>query len=67
MSLLALPKLFSLVLQLRERNCAAQFGGRGKLGLGVLLEIVFSTLLAPVMAQLQTRFVAPILMGRPVG
>ena len=45
---------------------AADFGGRAKLALSVLLEMVGSTLLAPNLALLQSRFVVGTLMGKSV-
>jgi len=66
MAMLVLPKLFSLIIHLRDHERVAQFGGRLKLAASVLLEMLFSTLLAPVLALLQTRFVACILMGKKV-
>src|SRR3546814_329886 len=42
-------------------------GGAGRLLTSVVLEIVFSTLLAPVMMLFQSTFVAQILLGRGVG
>ena len=66
MTLLIVPKLFSLIVHLRNRERLAQFGGKLKLGLSILLEMVVSTLLAPVMALLQSRFVLMTLMGRQV-
>jgi membrane glycosyltransferase len=66
MALLILPKLFSLVPYLRNRERAAAFGGRLKLSLSVLLETIFSALIAPILAVERTRFVAGILLGRNV-
>jgi membrane glycosyltransferase len=66
MLLLILPKVFSLTILVRDPRRLAQFGGRAKLGASVLLEMLFSTLLAPVLALLQTRFVATTLIGKKV-
>jgi membrane glycosyltransferase len=66
MALLMLPKLFSLLLCLRNREHATAFGGRLKLSLSVFLEIVFSALMAPILAVERTRFVTAILLGRNV-
>ena len=66
MTMLMLPKLFSLVPYLRNRERAAAFGGRLKLSLSVLLETLFSTLIAPILAVERTRFVVSILLGRNV-
>jgi membrane glycosyltransferase len=66
MGLLILPKLLSLLLLLRDPERAAELGGRLRLALGLVLETLFSTLLAPVLALLQTQFVLSILMGKKV-
>ncbi len=66
MSMLILPKLLSLVIHLREPKRRAQFGGTIKLVLSVTLETLASTLLAPNLAYLQTRFLMGILMGKSV-
>jgi membrane glycosyltransferase len=66
LGLLLVPKLLSLLIQLRTRQERAAFGGGGKLALSVLLEMAASTLLAPVLAFLQTHFVVGILMGRNI-
>ena len=66
MTLLMLPKLFSLIPYLRNRERAAAFGGRLKLSLSVFLEILFSALIAPILAIERTRFVTSILLGRSV-
>ncbi|HVM50697.1 MAG TPA: glucans biosynthesis glucosyltransferase MdoH [Candidatus Acidoferrum sp.] len=66
MALLLLPKVFCLLINFRDRARVAQFGGWGRLSASVLLEMVFSTLLAPVLALLQTRFVLTTLLGRKV-
>lgn len=65
-ALLLLPKCFSLVACLRDRERAAAFGGRLKLSISVLLEILFSSLIAPVLASERTRFVIGTFMGRNV-
>ena len=66
LGLLFVPKLLSLLLQLRNREARAAFGGGGKFALSVLLEMAASTLLAPVLAFLQTHFVVGILMGKNI-
>ena len=66
MGLLMAPKVLSLLIHLRNREERAAFGGGGKFALSVLLETIASTLLAPVLAFLQTHFVAGILMGRNI-
>jgi membrane glycosyltransferase len=66
MGLLMVPKLLSLAIRLMNREERVSFGGGGKLTLSVLIESVMATLLAPVLAFLQTHFVVGILMGRNV-
>jgi len=66
LAMLILPRLFGLILVLRNRMQALACGGAGRLFAGVVLEIVFSTLLAPVMMLFQSTFVAQILLGRNV-
>ncbi len=66
MGLLIVPKLLSLLIHLRQRKDRAEFGGGGKFALSVLLEALTSTLLAPVMAFLQSHFVIGILLGKNV-
>jgi membrane glycosyltransferase len=66
MGLLFVPKLLSLLIHLRTREDRAAFGGGGKFALSVLLESGMSTLLAPVLAFLQTHFVVGILLGKNI-
>ncbi len=66
MGLLFLPKLFSLALLLRDRGLSAVFGGRGRLATSVVIEMLFSMLLAPPLAYLRTRFVLAILLGKKI-
>jgi membrane glycosyltransferase len=67
MGLLILPKVLSLLLHLRHHEEeGAGFGGRGKFTLSVLVETVAATLLAPVLAFLQSHFVIGILLGKNI-
>jgi membrane glycosyltransferase len=66
MGVLMAPKVLSMLILLRSRAKRAAFGGGGKLALSVLLETVSATLLAPVLAFLQTHFVVGILMGKNI-
>jgi len=66
LALLLIPKLLSLAFHLASTGRAASFGGRAKLALSTLLEMVGSTLLAPNLALLQSRFVIGTLMGKSV-
>ncbi len=63
--LLFLPKLLALVLSLRAP--APAYGGRLALTASVVLETLFSALLAPVMMLFHSLFVLGILAGRAVG
>jgi membrane glycosyltransferase len=63
---LFLPKLLGLLLVVFDRAKRRAFGGLGALLASVLLETVFSTLVAPVMMLFQTVFVGATLAGRVV-
>ncbi len=63
-ALLFAPKLLSfLLIALRE---PAQFGGRLALAASMLIETVFSALLAPIRMIFHTQFVCAALLGRPI-
>jgi membrane glycosyltransferase len=67
MTLLILPKLLSLVsLLVKHRRSVARYGNPFKLTVSVLVEILFSVLIAPVLAVLHSRFVLGTLLGRNV-
>jgi membrane glycosyltransferase len=66
LSLLLIPKVLSLAFHFFSSRRAASFGGRIRLTLSVFLEMLGSTLLAPNLAFLQSRFVFGTLMGRTV-
>jgi membrane glycosyltransferase len=61
---LLLPKILGAVLAMRERVLRRQFGGAGKMWLSLLIEQLFSMLLAPTMMMFHTTFVAQTLLGR---
>jgi membrane glycosyltransferase len=61
------PKVLALLVVLRDRRLARSYGGVGRLILGVVLESVLSTLLAPVFMLSHTWFVATALIGRSIG
>jgi membrane glycosyltransferase len=61
------PKLFALALRLWSTRNARRFGGRIRLTVSFLGEVLLSTLLAPVMMLFHTTFVARILAGNAVG
>ena len=60
-----LPKLLSFVLILKNRECAG-FGGVLRLGASIALEIVFSTLMAPIRMWFHSKFVLLTLLGRQI-
>jgi membrane glycosyltransferase len=60
-------KLASLAFALSDDRRRRRFGGGARLILGVVLESLFSILIAPVMMALHTRFVASVLAGRNSG
>lgn len=59
--LLLLPKLLATLLLMRDG--AREFGGRARLAAGVAMEIVFSSLLAPIKMMFHSRFVLAALLG----
>ncbi len=65
-TILFLPKLLSVALILLKRGEARLYGGIGKLSLSVLVEIVISSLLAPIRMVFHSRFVLLNLLGRTV-
>ena len=64
--LLFLPKLLSILLIVFRSRQARQFGGVVRLTLSVLIEIVVSSLLAPIRMVFHTRFVLTNVIGRTV-
>jgi membrane glycosyltransferase len=66
MGVLMMPKFLSVLIHVRNKAERAAFGGEGKFALSVFLETIASTLLAPVLAFLQTYFVVGILMGKNI-
>lgn len=65
--LLLLPRVFGLAAILSDRRLRRGHGGTPGLLVSTVLEIVLTTLAAPVMMLLHSRFVAEILMGRSSG
>jgi membrane glycosyltransferase len=63
--LLVLPKLLSVLLIVKARQ-SAQFGSLPRLTASVILEVVFSTLLAPVRMWFHSKFVLLTLLGRQI-
>jgi membrane glycosyltransferase len=66
MALLLLPKLWSYLLLLRDRQRLAECGGAFKVAIGVLLETLVSILVAPIMMAFHSGFVITTLLGRRV-
>jgi membrane glycosyltransferase len=66
LSLLLIPKFLSVAFHVAKSRRAADFGGRAKLALSVVMEMMGSALLAPNLALLQSRFVVGTLMGKSV-
>jgi membrane glycosyltransferase len=64
--LLFLPKVLAVLLVWLRRREARAYGGLGRLSLSVLLEILVSSLLAPIRMAFHTRFVLTNLLGRTV-
>jgi membrane glycosyltransferase len=65
--ILFLPKLFSILLVLSKRGQARLYGGAWRLWASVMLEVVLSTLLAPIRMLFHSKFVFMILLGQQVG
>jgi membrane glycosyltransferase len=64
--ILFLPKLLSVALIVFKRHESKKYGGLGRLSLSVLLEILVSSLLAPIRMVFHSRFVLTNLLGRTV-
>ncbi len=67
LAMLFLPKVLALILLARDRALGRQFGGLARASLSVLIESLFSVLLAPVLMLFQSKFVAAILLRTTVG
>jgi membrane glycosyltransferase len=65
-AVLFLPKFFGAVLALHDSRLRRGFGGGGRLLASLLIEQLFSILLAPAMMLFHTTFVVTTLMGKPV-
>jgi membrane glycosyltransferase len=63
---LLIPKVLAAVLALKDRSLRRGFGGGGRLFISLLLEQVFSMLMAPAMMVFHSTFVITILAGKPV-
>lgn len=67
LSMLFLPKFLALALLFFQTEKLKSYGGGFKVSLSVLLEMLFSVLLAPLLMLYQSRFVAAILLRRSIG
>lgn len=66
MSMVFAPKLATLVGLLRSRDARRAFGGAPRLLGGTLGELLFSTLLAPIMALAHSLFIAGLAVGKAI-
>ena len=67
MSILLLPRALSLAALLARPRFRRQFGGTLRISLGVGIELLLSSLLAPVMMLIQSKAVQQILLGQDSG
>jgi membrane glycosyltransferase len=67
MGVLMAPKVFGYILLLKDRQTLRACGGALRTGMGVLVEIVLSSLIAPVMMLMQSAEVMGIVTGRDAG
>ena len=61
------PKLMGLAQVLGDSARSAEYGGRGRVVLGGLAEIVLSMLIAPIVALALTRFAIGLCVGQRIG
>jgi membrane glycosyltransferase len=66
LAVLLLPKVLGAVLALRDPQLRREFGGAARLCASLLVEQLFSVLLAPTMMMFHSTFVIQALLGRPV-
>ncbi|OQW92198.1 MAG: glucan biosynthesis glucosyltransferase H [Beggiatoa sp. IS2] len=66
LTILFLPKILGLSLLFFQPDRVKYYGGRFKVSLSVLLETIFSMLIAPIMMLFQTKFVIAILLRRNI-
>ena len=67
MAVLVAPKVCGYLLLVKDRQAVQRCGGVLRAGASVLLEIVLSSLIAPVMMLMQSAVVMSILTGRDAG
>ena len=63
---LLMPKILAAALALKDKTLRRAYGGTGRLLASLVIEQVFSTLLAPAMMVFHTTFVITTLAGKPV-
>ncbi len=63
MCLLFLPKILALILTFKDRQLMGQCGGGLKLTFSVMIESLFSVLMAPIRMVVHSRFVIQTLLG----
>lgn len=64
---LFMPKLLSVLIVLFKKGEAKRFGGASRLFASLLVEVLFSALLAPIRMLFHSKFVFITLLGRQVG
>jgi membrane glycosyltransferase len=64
MTIVFAPKIFGMIEALASASKRHGYGGGWRLSMSGLVEIVFGTLLAPIMAVAQTLFIAGLFLGR---
>src|SRR6266511_1189586 len=67
MAVLVAPKVFGYILLLKDRQTMRCCGGALRTGISVLVEIVLSSLIAPVMMLMHSAEVVSIVTGRDTG
>jgi membrane glycosyltransferase len=67
MAVLVMPKVLGYILLLKDRQTVRRCGGMLRTGVGVLVEIVLSSLIAPIMMVIQSVDVVGIVTGRDAG
>jgi membrane glycosyltransferase len=63
---LLLPKILGAILAIRDRRVLRQYGGLARLTASLIVEQIFSMLLAPSMMLFHSTFVTQTLLGRAV-
>ena len=67
MAVVLLPKAVGLILELRRVAAAGERGGAARVTGGVIVETLFSMLIAPILMATQTTAVSQILIGMDAG